>query len=136
MQALRLAAATAASAATAPRPWQQPGGIQHCYALQREHGRRHLAWQASRAQGAEADAPITVRLALRRFVKGSNYGHALARNGTTLFDLWIFPNNMPDYLNYLYALPLLSGGAARALQCRQSRRHPRNLFLINLKGPI
>lgn len=137
MQALRLAAANAASAATEPRPWVRPGGLEHCYALRRESAQRQLQWAASAAQGQAADAPIAVRLARRDlFVQRPGFGYAPVRLGAAAFDLYVFPEWMPDYLHYLLVLPLCWGRRPITLHCRQSRLQPTSLFLIRIEGPL
>jgi hypothetical protein len=101
------------------------------YRLCREHAQRQLLWKHSLQ-----DTPIEYRVKLSDFTRNGGFVSLTAVTQTTVYNLWLFPQSMPDYLKYADVLEYLADGATtRSILCRQSTNNPIDLFLIEIKKP-
>jgi hypothetical protein len=101
------------------------------YRLCREHAQRQLLWKHSLQ-----DTPIEYRVKLSDFTRNVGFVSLTAVTQTTVYNLWLFPQSMPDYLKYADVLEYLADGATtRSISCRQSTSNPIDLFLIEIKKP-
>lgn len=101
------------------------------YRLCREHAQRQLLWKRSLQ-----DTPIEYRVKLSDFTRNVGFVRLTAVTQTTVYNLWLFPKSMPDYLKYADVLEYLADEATtRSILCRQSTSNPIDLFLIEIKTP-
>jgi len=108
------------------------------YGLQRECARRRIGnWFQERAR-TEADKPCQYNLKLGAFEQCMGYVRlpATSQDGQT-YTLWLFPNQLPNYLNYTWILKFLENGSSYiSMDCRASSADPQHLFIQTLNKPI
>ena len=115
--------------------WAELGGVDFFYSLQRECARRRLASQREAAQGlVQSDPTALLQLRLERLVEGPGLVRVDATNQDQALTLWLFPQQLPAYLEYKTILAFICGSANRyLLHCRESSEKPGHWFVERLE---
>lgn len=95
------------------------------YSLVRECSRRRLEFSAVNPD----DKPQEYLLKLGPFEQHHGYGEMTATNAEGhSYNLWLVPNHLPQYLNYVELLKLMANSSC-SIDCRPSQTNPDHLFI-------